>query len=581
MLPFRIALAQMNATVGDLKGNADKIRTAIRRSREAGADLVVFPELAVTGYPPEDLLLKPFFIQDNLKALASVARETRGITAVVGFVDRQNDIYNAAAVLHDGAWAATYRKNYLPNYGVFDEDRYFQRGTRVLVFVLRGARIGLSICEDIWQPTGPLSAQVLQADVELAVNLSASPFFAGRRSERLQMLSTRARDHTVALAYVNLVGGQDELIFDGNSLILDERGSVLAEGKAFAEDLLLADLNLRNVFRSRLLDPRRREQKRNSSLAGSLIDVVELPPIRRSPSASRRPLPARPRSEKFDEIDEIFRALVLGIRDYLGKNGFRSAVLGLSGGVDSALTASLAAEALGPENVHGVFMPTRFSSDQSRQDAERLARNLGISFRIVPIDPVYAAFLAALKPLFRNKPADVTEENLQARIRGTILMALSNKFHWLVLTTGNKSETSVGYCTLYGDTAGGLAVLKDVPKTTVYALAYHFNRLRGAEVIPRSILERAPTAELKVGQTDQDTLPPYEELDPILQLYVERDFSLEEIVQAGFPKHRVREVIRMVDRNEYKRRQAPPGLKITPRAFGRDRRLPLTNRYGS
>lgn len=579
MLPFRIALAQVNSTVGDLKGNANKIRKAIRRSREVGADLVVFPELAVTGYPPEDLLLKPFFIEDNLKVLESLASESRGITAVVGFVDRQNDIYNAAAVLHDGAWAATYRKNYLPNYGVFDEDRYFQRGSRVLVIVVRGVRIGLSICEDIWQPTGPLSTQVLSGDAELAVNLSASPFYAGRRSERLQMLSTRARDHTVAMAYVNLVGGQDELIFDGNSAVLDERGSILAEGKSFAEDLLFADLNLRNVFRSRLLDPRRREERRNGLLAGSQVDLVELPPIRRSP-ATRRPLPPRPKSEVLGEIEEIYCALVLGIRDYLGKNGFRSAVLGLSGGVDSALTASLAVDALGPENVHGVFMPTRFSSDQSRRDAERLARNLGISFRIVPIDPAYAAFLAALKPLFRNRPADVTEENLQARIRGTILMALSNKFRWLVLTTGNKSETSVGYCTLYGDTAGGLAVLKDVPKTTVYALAHHFNRLRGAEIIPHSILERAPTAELKPNQTDQDTLPPYEELDPILQLYVEKDFSAEEIVQAGFPKHRVQEVIRMVDRNEYKRRQAPPGLKITPKAFGRDRRLPITNRYG-
>lgn len=579
MIPFRVALAQINSTVGDLKGNANKIQKAVRRARQAGADLVVLPELAVTGYPPEDLLLKPFFIEDNLKALRSLVDETRGITAVVGFVDRQNDIYNAAAVLHDGTWAATYRKNYLPNYGVFDEDRYFQRGTRALVILCRGVRIGLSICEDIWQPTGPLSTQVLVGEAELAVNLSASPFFAGRRSERLQMLSTRARDHTVALAYVNLVGGQDELIFDGNSVILDERGSVVAMGKPFVEDMLLADLSLRNVFRSRLLDPRRREEKRNSHLAHSNLDVVELPPIRRS-SVSRRPLPHRPRPEELDEIEEIFRALVLGIRDYLGKNGFRSAVVGLSGGVDSALTASLAAEALGPENVHGVFMPTRFSSDRSRRDAEALARNLGISFQVVPIDPIYAAFLKALKPLFRNRPADVTEENLQARIRGNVLMALSNKFRWLVLTTGNKSETSTGYCTLYGDTAGGLAVLKDVPKMTVYALARHFNRLRGSEVIPLSILERPPTAELKPGQTDQDTLPPYEVLDPILQLYVEKDFSAEEIVQAGFPKDRVREIIRMVDRNEYKRRQAPPGLKITPKAFGRDRRLPITNRYG-
>lgn len=578
MRPFRIALAQINSTVGDLIGNADRIRSHIRSARQSGADLVVFPELALAGYPPEDLLLKPFFINDNVRVLEGLVGDTRGITAVVGFVDKQNDIYNAAALLHDGKWVATYRKNYLPNYGVFDEDRYFQRGDRTLVFVCQGVRIGLSICEDIWQPTGPLSTQVLCGDAELAVNISASPFFAGRRNERLQMLSTRARDHTVALAYVNLVGGQDELIFDGSSLILDERGRILGEAKAFCEDLLIADLNVGNVFRSRLMDPRRREEKRTSPSKPDSIEVVSLPcRSRRHPR--RKPLPEVQNRKVLEEIEEIYHALVLGIRDYLRKNGFRAAVVGLSGGVDSALTAALATEALGRKNVHGVFMPTRYSSELSRKDAEQLARNLEISFRLIPIDPIYAAYLDALKPVFRRRTLDVTEENVQARIRGNILMALSNKFHWLALTTGNKSETSVGYCTLYGDTAGGLSVLKDVPKMTVYALCRHINRIRGKEIISRSVLEKPPSAELRPNQVDQDTLPPYEELDPILQLYVEEDLSLEEIIHMGFSKDRVRQVIQMVDRNEYKRRQAPPGLKITPKAFGRDRRLPITNRY--
>ena len=575
---FRIALAQINSTVGDLKGNAQRIRTYLRRSKKEGADLVVFPELALTGYPPEDLLLKPFFIDDNVKTVESLVAETRGITAIVGFVDRQNDIYNAAALLHDGKWVATYRKNYLPNYGVFDEDRYFQRGDRSLVFVCHGVRTGLSICEDIWQPTGPLSTQVLCGDAELAVNISASPFYAGRRSERLQMLSTRARDHTVALAYVNLVGGQDELIFDGNSLILDERGNVLRQGKAFREDLLIADLNVRNVFRSRLMDPRRREEKRNSLSKPDAIEVVSLPPLSRKNSRRHR-LPAFQELRALEEIEEIFHALVLGIRDYLRKNGFQRAVVGLSGGVDSALTATLATEALGSRNVHGVFMPTRYSSELSRRDAQALARNLRISFHVIPIDPIYTTYLEALKPIFRDKPTDVTEENVQARIRGNILMALSNKFNWLVLTTGNKSETSVGYCTLYGDTAGGLSVLKDVPKMTVYALCRHINQIKGKEIITPSVLGKAPSAELRPNQKDQDSLPPYGELDPILHLYVEKNFGLEEIIHLGYPKDRVREVLRMVDRNEYKRRQAPPGLKITPKAFGRDRRLPITNRY--
>jgi NAD+ synthase (glutamine-hydrolysing) len=579
MQSFRVALAQVNPTVGDLKGNARRVRDYIHRARKAKADLVAFPELVLTGYPPEDLLLKPAFTDENLKTLKRLVPETEGITVVIGFIDKQDDIYNAAALVHDGKWLGTYHKHYLPNYGVFDENRYFQKGERILVFHRSGLNIGLSICEDVWHPKGPLSSQTVHGDAVLAVNISASPFYRGRSKEREQMLSTRARDHTVAMAYVNLVGGQDELIFDGNSLVLDEKGNVLARGRAFCEDLVLADLNVRNVFRTRLIDTRRREEKRATPTEIDRIDRVILPSIpgaagRRGPL--RRTTPAR-----MTEIEEIFHALVLGIRDYFHKNGFQKALIGLSGGIDSSLTAVLAAEALGSRNVHGIFMPSRFSSEQSRKDAEALAGNLRISFQVLPIDSIYETYLKTLQPVFRNRRPDVTEENIQARIRGNLLMALSNKFGWLVLTTGNKSETSVGYCTLYGDTAGGLAVLKDVPKFTVYALSRHVNETRGRETIPRSVLKKAPSAELRPNQRDEDSLPPYEQLDPVLQAYVEEDLSLEEIVRRGHPRKQVQEVLRLVDRNEYKRRQAPPGLKITPKAFGRDRRLPITNRYNS
>lgn len=579
MHSFRIALAQVNPTVGDLEGNVRRIRTYLQKARRAGADLVAFPELVVTGYPPEDLLLKPAFVEANLRALQDVVRATKGITVVLGFIDREDDIFNAAALVHDGVQVGTYHKHHLPNYGVFDEHRYFQRGEHILVGVLGDVRIGLSLCEDIWQPTGPLAVQAVLGDVELAVNLSASPYNRGRTTERLQMLSTRARDHTVALAYVNMVGGQDELLFDGQSLLLDERGKLLARGKAFAEDLVLADLNLRNVFRTRLLNPRRRAEKRDPIGETFPIREVGLPIPQRPTKRRKRLAPALPSPPA--EIEEVFHGLVLGTHDYLHKNGFRKAVVGLSGGIDSSLTAAIAVEALGRRNVYGVFMPSRHSSRQSRVDAEALARNLQIDFRVLPIDEVFNSHLQVLRPLFKGRRPDVTEENLQARIRGNLLMALSNKFGWLVLTTGNKSETSVGYCTLYGDTAGGLAILKDVPKMTVYALSRFINERNGAEIIPRSVLEKAPSAELRPNQKDSDSLPPYEDLDPILHAYVEEDLSLEEIVQLGHPREAVEEILRLVDRNEYKRRQAPPGLRITAKAFGRDRRLPITNRYSS
>jgi NAD+ synthase (glutamine-hydrolysing) len=579
MQTFRVSLAQVNPTVGDLNGNVRLVCEYLRKAKKAKADVVAFPELVITGYPPEDLLLKPSFIEANLKALKQAVPETEGITAIIGFIDKRDDIYNAAAVVHDGKWLGTYHKHYLPNYGVFDEYRYFQKGERILVCLSSGIHIGLSICEDIWQPKGPLSYQTIHGDADLAINISASPFYRGRSKEREQMLSTRARDHTVALAYVNLVGGQDELVFDGNSLILDEKGGILAKGRAFCEDLVVADLNVRNVFRSRLLDPRRRLEKRASAVEEARIERIKLPPL---PKARGKQMPpSSPMPRRMDEIEEIFHALVLGIRDYFQKNGFQKALVGLSGGIDSSLTAALATDALGRQNVNGIFMPSRFSSEQSRKDAEALARNLGIRFRVLPIDPIYDVYLKTLRPVFRNRRPDVTEENLQARIRGNLLMALSNKFGWLVLTTGNKSETSVGYCTLYGDTAGGLAVLKDVPKITVYALSRYVNETKGQEKIPRSVLKRAPSAELRPNQQDSDSLPPYEELDPVLHAYVEEDLSLEEIVHLGYPRDQVQEVLRMVDRNEYKRRQAPPGLKITPKAFGRDRRLPITNRYNA
>jgi NAD+ synthase (glutamine-hydrolysing) len=579
MQSFRVALAQVNPTVGDLKGNARLVRSYIRKAKKAKADLVAFPELVLTGYPPEDLLLKPSFTDANLKALKQIIPETTGITAVIGFINKQDDIYNAAALVHDGKWLGTYHKHYLPNYGVFDEYRYFQKGDSILVCVGSGLHIGLSICEDIWQPTGPLSFQTVHGDVDLAVCIAASPFYRGRGKEREQMLSTRARDHTVAMAYVNIVGGQDELIFDGNSLVLDEKGNVLARGRAFQEDLVVTDLNVRNVFRARLLDPRRRLEKRASSSEGGRIERITLPSI---PGEKGKGRPkGSPMPGEMTETEEIYHALVLGIRDYFQKNGFQKALVGLSGGIDSSLTVVLATDALGSGNVHGIFMPSSFSSERSRKDAEALAKNLKIPFQILPIDPIYESYLKTLQSVFQNRRADVTEENIQARIRGNLLMAMSNKFGWLVLTTGNKSETSVGYCTLYGDTAGGLSVLKDVPKMTVYDLSRFVNQAKGKEVIPRSVMEKAPSAELRPNQRDADSLPPYEQLDPLLHAYVEEDLSLEEIVHLGHPRKQVQDVLQMVDRNEYKRRQAPPGLKITPKAFGRDRRLPITNRYNS
>src|SRR6266478_4156124 len=571
MRRLRVGLAQINPTVGAIEANARLVLDWMERARAAGCDLVAFPELALTGYPPEDLLFKTAFIEANLRALADVARQSRGITAVVGYVDKRDDIFNAAAVLHDGAQVGTYHKQYLPNYGVFDENRYFQSGTEAPVFAVGDTVLAANICEDIWYPTGPTTRQAL-AGAELIVTINASPYHVGKAQFREKMLATRASDDLVCLAFVNTVGGQDELVFDGHSFVFNEKGECIARGRAFEEDLVVADIDLDAVFRARLHDSRRRKEKLR---AGAAPVRVTLPPL---PAPAKPPLPPR-EVTVLEPEEEILQALVVGTRDYVRKNGFQRVVIGLSGGIDSALVAAIAARALGAENVSGVSMPSPFSSAGTRADARRVARNLGIEFLQLPITAVLQAYRRGLAGPFKGLREDVTEENLQARIRGNLLMALSNKFGWLVLTTGNKSEIGVGYTTLYGDMAGGFAVIKDVPKTLVYQVAEHANRRAGRELIPRSIFERPPSAELRSGQTDQDTLPPYPELDAILEAYVEGDQGLADIVARGFDAATVKRVIAMVDRKEYKRRQGPIGIKITPRAFGRDWRLPIVNKF--
>lgn len=573
---LRIALAQVNTTVGDLDGNAALILRGVAAAREARADLVVFPELTLTGYPPEDLLLRPQFITDNLAALDRVARQVKGVAAVVGFADRQDDIYNAAAFIHRGCVVATQHKTYLPNYGVFDENRYFQAGTRSSTVRLNGITIGFNICEDIWFPEGPTRVQSLVGDAEVIVNISASPYHLGKLQVREEMLATRAMDNLVVVAYANLIGGQDELVFDGNSLVVDQSGTVIARGRAFEEDLVIADVDVDAVSRARLHDTRRRRERRTLERRGVSVDRVVV--SSRYRAMTRRlihgGIPATP-----SPLEEVYRALVLGIGDYTRKNGFEKLVIGLSGGIDSALTAVLAVDAVGARNVICVFMLSPFSSEESREDAAALARNLGIRLINLPITPIFQAYRSILAPAFKGRRPDVTEENLQSRIRGNLLMALSNKYGWLVLTTGNKSEMSVGYTTLYGDMAGGFAAIKDVPKTLVYELARWRNGREAEPLIPKRVFIRPPTAELRPNQKDQDSLPPYEVLDPLVRGYVEEDKSPDDLVAAGFDRRTVRQVLGLVDHSEYKRRQSPPGVKITHRALGKDRRMPITNRY--
>jgi len=568
-------MAQINVVVGDIEGNSRKIAEWTDRAIELQADVVTFPELALTGYPPEDLLLKPQFIDANMAAISKLAARTRGITAVIGFVDRKEDIYNAAAVVSNGELVSVYHKMFLPNYGVFDEFRYFQAGRDCPVFRIGDATVGVSICEDIWYADGPYVQQALSGGAEVLLNISSSPYHAGKRQWRERMLGARAGDNRVIVAYNNLVGGQDELVFDGDSMVIDQQGKTIARGRQFEEDLVVVDLDIESVFRSRLHDPRRRQQELNAGKP-----VAELPLSRKV--QKRNPMPASREVEApppLSDDAEIYQALVLGTRDYIRKNGFSKVVLGLSGGIDSALTAVIAVDALGAENVTGVLMPSEFSSRGSIDDSEELGKNLGIALLTIPITEVFETYKGSLRDAFKGAKPDVAEENLQARIRGNFLMALSNKFGWLVLSTGNKSEISTGYCTLYGDMAGGFAVLKDVMKTTVFRLSEYCNRSAGRCRIPQAVIDKPPSAELRPNQLDVDSLPPYDVLDPILKAYVEEDRSFPEMLDLGFDGTIVQRIVRLVDVNEYKRRQAAPGVKITPRAFGRDRRMPITNRF--
>jgi NAD+ synthase (glutamine-hydrolysing) len=569
---MRLALAQINTTVGDLDGNRERILSGLADAKAAGADVVLFPELAITGYPPEDLLLRPSFIHAAEASLAQIAREARGIVVFVGTPHLDRDLYNACAVCAAGEVKAIYRKRFLPNYGVFDEHRYFAPGRDLFLLEHGEVLAGPTVCEDIWQP-GPPATDLALAGAQLIVNISASPFHVGKEREREQMLQTRARDNVCYVAFVNAVGAQDELVFDGHSVVLDDEGEVLARAPGFKEALLVVDIDPQEAVGRRLRDVRRR------SLESERETVPDVPVVHvGSPHPRSEPVAAKV-APLLDDLEQMRLALELGLRDYTEKNGFGDVVVSVSGGIDSALTAALACEALGPDRVHCVSMPSRFSSEGTRQDARRLAEALGAHFLELPIESIVERFLEMLAPVFEGREPDTTEENLQARARGVLLMALSNKFGWLVVATGNKSELSVGYATLYGDMAGGFALLKDVFKTDVFRLAKYLNERAGRELIPQSIIDRAPSAELRDNQLDEDSLPPYPALDKVLEAYVELDQSREDLTSDGFDPEVVDRALAMIDRAEYKRRQAPPGVKLRPKAFGRDWRLPITNRW--
>ena len=566
---MRIALAQVNPTVGDLSGNARLVIDGIDRAREAGADIVCFPELVITGYPPEDLVLKPSFVRDNLAQLEFIASATQGICAVVGFVDQEGEIYNAAAFLHDGEIKAVYHKVFLPNYGVFDEKRYFVPGHRSPIIELEGVRIGMTVCEDCWFPAGPMAWEAYHG-AQLLININGSPYHYGKREPREAMVAERAATYGAYVAWVNTVGGQDELVFDGNSVIFDGRGNLVARSPSLVPDILVCDIEP-----ARPVHHDGEALRREADGAERLELEVTSVPVDGEPR-EKRPVPRRV-VEPLAGAAEIYAAVVLGTHDYMHKQGFQKAVIGMSGGVDSALTAAIACDALGPENVIGVRMASRYTSAESLEDAGLVAENLGMQLMDFSIEPPHRGFEEILRPVFEGTTPGVAEENLQPRIRSTILHALSNKFGYIVLSTGNKSELATGYGTLYGDIAGGYALLKDITKTTVYELARYRNSL--AVAIPERVMTKAPSAELKPSQKDTDSLPPYDELDPILKGYIEDDLSPEELIAAGNRPETVARVIQLVDRSEYKRRQAPPGVKITPRAFGRDRRMPIVNRY--
>jgi NAD+ synthase (glutamine-hydrolysing) len=569
---MRLALAQINSVVGDIDGNCDRAAASIGEAHEAGADLVLLPELVVTGYPPEDLLLRPGFVRAARRAVEELARSTRGIVALVGAPHLDADLYNACYVLAHGEIRGVYRKRFLPNYGVFDEDRYFAPGSDLLLLRFGDVLVGPTICEDIWQP-GPPATDLALAGAQLIANVSASPFHVGKDREREEMLRVRARDNACFVALCNAVGAQDELIFDGHSIVIDDEGELVARAPGFEEALLVADVDPVAAVGRRLRDVRRRALARERREPAAVRELELAPPRAQTQAVEGE------RAPLLDDLEQMQHALELGLRDYVTKNGFGDVVIGLSGGIDSALTAALAVGALGADRVHGVSMPSRYSSEGTRGDAARLAESLRVDFREIAIEPAVEAFTAALAASFEGSGADLTEENLQARIRGTLLMALSNKFGWMVIATGNKSELSVGYSTLYGDLAGGFALLKDVYKTDVFRLARRLNDRAERELIPLSIIERAPSAELRADQLDEDSLPPYPELDRVLKAYVELDRSREELSQDGFDRDVVERALAMIDRAEYKRRQAPPGVKLHPKAFGRDRRTPITNRW--
>src|SRR5829696_7884609 len=574
---MKIALAQIDPIVGDVLGNAEKAADALDRAVEGGAELVAFPELAITGYPPEDLLLRPSFIRDNLGALGEFAeRVPEGVVAAIGFADLNGDLYNACAVVSGGEILYRYHKQYLPNCGVFDENRYFRAGEGAPPILRVGnTLVGLSICEDIWYPGGPPREQVI-GGASVLLNISASPYHRLKGDSREKMFSVRASDYGCYVLFCNLIGGQDDLVFDGRSVVFDPEGRLIARAKQFEEDLLFVDVYPEEALVRHLQEPLLR--KENLVRTSKVVEIQ--PPEPGTPAESAEVPGVEYRIEPpLSEEGEVLEALTLGLKDYFRKNGFSHAVLGLSGGVDSSTGAAIAVRALGAENVTAARMPSQYTSEQSNTDAQAVVKNLGIESYEITIEPAFGAYEDMLEEVFKGMQEDETEENIQARIRGNILMALSNKFGWVVLTTGNKSESGVGYSTLYGDTAGGFSVIQDVPKTLVYRLAEHINEIEGREIIPESVLTKMPSAELSADQQDVDALPPYEVLDSILKAYVEEDKGLEELVAAGFDEEDVRDVINRVEAAEYKRRQSPTGIKVTPRSFDRERRMPITHRY--
>ncbi len=570
MKKIRVALAQINPVVGDFEYNYNKIVEFIEKAKKSEADIVAFPELALTGYPPEDLILKPSFIEKNLYYLEKLKENVDNIIAVVGFIDKQEDVFNAAAVIYNKEIVGVYHKQFLPNYGVFDENRYFQKGDGLLLLSIDNYKVGVSICEDIWYPENPVNDYAILG-TEVVININASPYSQGKVKKREEMLKVRSRDNLISVAYVNMVGGQDELVFDGNSLILDAQGEILAKAESFEEELLLADIDLDEIFRLQLKDNRLKNLRHIKKPINAKEVRLDYKIKNKNNQISQKIALDK------KEIEDTYKALVVGLRDYINKNGFKKVVIGLSGGIDSSLTACIAVDALGKENVKGILMPSQYTSKESIEDALELAKNLDIETFTVPIKNIFDKYLEEFQEIFKGLKPDTTEENLQARIRGNILMALSNKFGWIVIATGNKSEMSVGYSTLYGDMVGGFAVLKDVLKTKVYELSYYRNSI--SKVIPDRVLTKPPSAELRPNQTDETELLPYPILDQIIQFYVEQDLTVEEIVKLGFKEKDVKKIINLIDKNEYKRRQAPIGIKITERAFGKDRRMPITNRF--